>query len=101
MKTLQFAKVPLFSVRALAWVNQGDIPLLLLHLLVQLSYLKSLDPDSSEHEQGFPHFSRRLGKVHGVEVTELSDGLKLLEEPHDGVQGELRCLEDHKAFQPL
>ena len=36
-----------------------------------------------------------------MKVTELSDGLKLLEQPHDGVEGELGCLEDHKTFQPL
>ena len=52
MQTLQLSKVPLFSVRALTGVNQGDIPLLLLHLLVQFPHLKSQDHDS-QPEQGY------------------------------------------------
>ena len=36
-----------------------------------------------------------------MEITQLSDGLELLEEPHDRVQGELGRLEDHQAFQAL
>ena len=36
-----------------------------------------------------------------MEVAELCDGLQFLEEPHNGVEGELGCLEDDKAFQPL
>ena len=72
---LQLSKVPLLNLNALTGVYQGHVPLVLLDLLVEL-----------------PDVCVVLGQLHAVQVPQLRDGVKLVQQPHHGVQGELRRL---------
>ena len=72
---LQLPKVTLFYLNALTGVYQRHIPLVLLDLLVQL-----------------PDVGIVLGQLHAVQVSQLRDGLQLVQQPHHSVQSQLRGL---------